>query len=156
MPEPLADPTLDARIRLWIYRHFIDRGGAPSVLEIAAAHDIALSRAVAALRRLAAAEAVVLVPGSCYLWMAEPFSALPTAFRVVAGAGRSWWGNCIWDALAILALLDRDGRVETACPRSGVPLEVRVAGGALATKRSGAVVHFSVPARDWWRDIGFT
>ena len=41
--------------------------------------------------------------------MAMPFSALPTAFRVVVGE-RSVWANCAWDAFGIAAALER-GRV---------------------------------------------
>jgi len=85
--------------------------------------------------------------------MAEPFSGVPTSFVVRSGAHR-WWGNCIWDGLAILALLGVDGEVSTACPSSGRSLRVTVAEGALAD--APGVVHFAVPARDWWRDIGFT
>jgi hypothetical protein len=106
-----------------------------------------------ALYRLQTADALVLIPGSPYIWMAEPFSAVPTSFLVRSG-GRQWWGNCIWDALAILALLRLDGTVSTACPSSGQALLVTVADGALVD--SQGVVHFAVPARDWWRDIGFT
>jgi hypothetical protein len=85
--------------------------------------------------------------------MAEPFSAVPTSFLVRSGKTQ-WWGNCIWDALGILALLGVDGEVSTACPNSGQALRVTVVGNALV--ESAGVVHFAVPARDWWRDIGFT
>src|SRR5437667_11759339 len=34
------------------------------------------------------------------LWRAAPFSAVPTAFPVKVG-DRSYYGNCIWDALGI-------------------------------------------------------
>jgi len=37
---------------------------------------------------------------------------------------------------------------------SGSPLIVTVADRALAD--AAGIVHFAVPARDWWRDIGFT
>jgi hypothetical protein len=98
-------------------------------------------------------DALVLLPGSSLIWMAEPFSAVPTNFRVRAGDD-AWWGNCIWDGLAVLALLERDGRVETRCPGSGIDLTVAVEDGDLVP--SDHVVHFAVAARDWWRSIGFT
>jgi len=62
--------------------------------------------------------------------MAEPFSAVPTSFLVRSGT-RQWWGNCIWDALAILALVGTDGSVFTACPHSGQPLVVSATKGGL-------------------------
>jgi Alkylmercury lyase len=83
----------------------------------------------------------------------RPPSAAPTSFLVGSGE-RRWWGNCIWDALAILALLQLDGWVQTACPDCGAELRLDVAGNDL-THHDG-VVHFAVPARDWWHSIGFT
>ena len=144
----------DAELRLWIYRHFADTGRAPSPVEIAAHFRVTPDQVEEALHRLQReADALVLIPGSPYIWMAEPFSAVPTSFLVRTGE-RRWWGNCIWDGLAILALLGLDGDVSTACPRSGRPLRVTVDGGA--PREAPGVVHFAVPACDWWRDIGFT
>ncbi len=93
----------DADIRLWIYRHFASAGRAPSPVDIARTFALTLAQAEHALSRLQReADALVLIPGSPYIWMAEPFSAVPTSFAVRA-EGSQWWGNCIWDALGILA-----------------------------------------------------
>ena len=144
----------DSEIRLWIYQHFVDTGRAPGPVEIAAHFRLTPDQVEHILYRLQReADALVLIPGSPYIWMAEPFSALPTSFLVRSGT-RQWWGNCIWDALAILALLGLDGSVVTACPHSGQPLLLTVTKGALV--EAAGVVHFAVSARDWWRDIGFT
>ncbi len=150
----VARPELDRDIRLWIYHHFADMGIAPSPVEIATEFSLTPDGAEQALYRLQRdADALVLIPGSPYIWMAEPFSAVPTSF-VVRSDARRWWGNCIWDGLAILALLGFDGEVSTACPQSGQPLRVTVAKARLV--EAPGVVHFAVPARDWWRNIGFT
>ncbi len=61
---------------------------------------------------------------------------------------------CVWDALAILAVTGLDGRAPTLCPISGEALELQVQDGDLV--RKDGVVHFAVPAADWWRDVGFT
>ena len=144
----------DSEIRLWIYRHFVDAGRAPSPVEIAAHFQLTPGTVEERLRRLQdQANALVLLPGSSYIWMAEPFSAVPTSFLVRSGT-RQWWGNCIWDALAILALVATDGSVSTACPHSGQPLLVSATRGGL--EEAQGIVHFAVPAREWWRDIGFT
>ncbi len=144
----------DSAVRLWIYRHFVEHGRAPSLDDIGNALHLTPADVTAALRRLAHdADALVLLPDSPYLWMAEPFSAVPTGYRVESGA-QTWWGNCIWDALAILALVDADGRVEARCLQSATELLVSVVDGAPAP--SDAIVHFLVPASDWWRSIGFT
>jgi len=144
----------DSDIRLWIYQHFADTGCAPSPVEIAARFGLTPHQTEQALHRLQrGVDALVLIPGSSYIWMAEPFSAVPTSFTVRSDR-RQWWGNCIWDALGILNLLGIDGEVSTACPNSGQRLRVVVSDGALA--EAPGVVHFAVQARDWWRDIGFT
>ena len=49
---------------------------------------------------------------SSSIWMANPFSAVPTDFKVTS-RGRTYFGNCIWDALGIPAILGADGLVET-------------------------------------------
>jgi len=154
-PAGLTQGSLirDSEIRLWIYRHFVDTGRAPSPVEIAARFQLTPGTVEERLRGLQDEDALVLLPGSSYIWMAEPFSAVPTSFLVRSGP-RQWWGNCIWDALAILALVDTDGSVSTACPHSGQPLLVSVTNGSLANAQG--IVHFAVPAREWWRDIGFT
>src|ERR1700740_1136952 len=129
--DSLSDPrhgddaqsgSRDSEIRQWIYRHFARTGRAPSPVESAREFVMMPHEVEHALNRLQReADALVLIPGSPYIWMAEPFSAVPTSFLVRSGA-RQWWGNCIWDALAILALVGTDGSVFTACPHSGQPL----------------------------------
>src|SRR5687768_17853503 len=57
--------------------------------------------------------------------MANPFSAVPTAYRVRARE-RWWYANCAWDAFGICAALGVDGRVESACPDCGEPYSVEV------------------------------
>lgn len=144
----------DPSVQLWIYRHIADTGRAPDLNEIATHFGITPEDAKACLHRLERdAHALVLLPGTPHLWMAPPFSAVPTSFLVRSGA-RRWWGNCVWDAFGILALLGLDGEFTTACPESGQPLHVTVVNGTLL--EAPGVVHFAVPARDWWRDIGFT
>ena len=49
----------------------------------------------------------------------------------------------------------RDGVVESECPDCGEPLELEVRDGELDPRRH-LLVHFVVPARHWWDDIGFT
>ena len=104
-----------------------------------------------AFANLAAGHVYVLEPGDpTRLRMANPFSAVPSAFRVDAG-GRTYFGNCIWDALGILAMLGGEGAVATECPDCDEPLHLKVRAGRL--EPTEAVVHFAVPARHWWDDI---
>ena len=145
---------LSARVRLFVYRRFIDGGRAPSPSEIGAAFGLMPLAVEKMLRRLQADDdALVLLPGSPYVWMAEPFSAVATSY-LVRSSEHEWFGNCVWDGLGILALADHDGQVETWCPASGVPLRLDVRTRRL--EPGASVVHFAVPARRWWESIGYT
>ena len=106
----------------------------------------------ASLRRLADARVLVLAPGTPYIWMANPLSALPSPYRVRA-RGRDWWGICVWDAFGIIAMLGGDGSVHSLCPDCGDNLDVQVRDGDVLDP--GYVVHYVVPAANWWDDIGF-
>jgi hypothetical protein len=151
---PGAGPAeLDQRVRLAVYRQFVERGGAPSQEDLGGAVGAAPAVVAASLERLDAAHVLVLHPATRALWMAMPFSAVPTAFRVRTPRGE-WWANCAWDALGISAMLDAPAEVVTSCGDCGDPPPVRTTGRELASAEG--VVHFAVPAAEWWRDIGFT
>jgi len=145
--------TLEQDVRLFIYRQIIETSAAPSVAETAASLSRPAEEVEAAYRRLADARAIVLKPGSVTVWMAMPFSNTPTAFTVISG-GRAYYANCAWDAFGVAAMLRADSRVFTTCPDCGGVIERKIAGGAVADSRG--VVHFALPARRWWDDIGFT
>jgi hypothetical protein len=143
---------LDTRVRLHVYESFVADGRPPTVSETAAALEVAEPDAAAAYRRLEENRVIVLAPGTLNVWMVNPLSATPTPFRVETPRG-SYWGNCIWDALGIPAMLGTDGTVATSCPDCGEAMELRVDEGRPA---GDAIVHFAVPARRWWDNIAFT
>jgi hypothetical protein len=87
------------------------------------------------------------------LWRAAPFSAIPTAFPVKAGR-RSWYGNCIWDALGIPAMLGQDARIGAACGCCNYEMPLDVKNGRLL--QNTGVIHIAVPAKDWYKDVVFT
>ena len=145
---------LDLRIRTHLYTSFVQDGTIRAQDEVAAELALSTAEVVDAYRRLHDAHALVLVPDSARILMLNPFSAVETPHRVES-AGRSWYANCAWDALGIPAALHADGRIESACPDCGEPLELEVAGGELV-RGTELLVHFVVPARRWWDDIGFT
>ena len=144
---------LDAEIRLAVFRHFVDRGCAPTKAELAAQRSLPLNEVTAAFERLGAGKALVLQPTGGEVLMAEPFSAVPTSFEVESG-GRRWYSNCVWDALGIPAVLGQDARVRTSCPDCSEAIEVAVRDGELESV--GGVVHYVVPARHWWHNLIFT
>ena len=145
---------LDLRVRNEVYAAFVREGGAPTSPETAAALGLAPEEVEGAFHRLHQAHALVLQPGSTEIRMLNPFSAVETPHRVESG-GRTWFANCAWDALGIPAALHADGRVESCCPDCGETLELEIRDGELV-RGADLLVHFVVPARHWWDDIGFT
>lgn len=141
----------ERRVRASTMTSFRERSRAPSVDSLAVTLNASPQAVSAALQALAAEHALVLRPGSDAIWMAHPFSAIETDFLVTI-AGRQWFANCAWDGLSILALLG-DGVFETHSPASGEPLRFDVSGGTVS---GTGVIHFLVPARRFWDDIGFT
>lgn len=69
-------------------------------------------------------------------------------------AGRRYWGICIWDAMGIAAALGEDAVISAPCGDCGVNMINEIQGGRLA--RAEGVVHFAIPAKRWWDNIGFT
>ena len=144
------------RVRVRLYRMFLELGRCPSSAEVAGSLQCGVSDVAVAFQELAAAHMLVLQPGGEVL-MANPLSAVPTPFVVEtqADAGsQSWYGNCIWDGLGVIAMLQRDGRVVTSCGCCGESMTVSVRKGKVKAQPSGAV-HFAIPAKRWWDDIVF-
>jgi hypothetical protein len=141
----------ERRVRAAIMTSFRETSQAPSVDTLAVGLRASPQTVSTALHGLAGEHALVLRPGSDATWMAHPFSGIDTDFLVTIG-GRRWFANCAWDGLSILALLG-DGELETHSPATGQPLRYRVAAGKV---HGGGLIHFLVPARRFWDDIGFT
>jgi len=141
----------ERRVRAHVMWSLRDTAAAPSIPDIASALGATADEVRAALQALHAAHRLVLRPGGDAVWMAHPFSAVPTDVVVRIG-DRRWYANCVWDGLSILALLG-DGTLETHSPATGAPITLVVHGGRVTGE---AIVHFLVPARAFWDDIGFT
>ena len=144
---------VDLDLRNATYRLFVERGSAPSVDDVAAVTGTPAADVLDCWQRLHAGHALVLDAAGRELRMANPFSAVPTAYRVQA-AGRWWYANCAWDALGICAALHDDGRVEATCPDCGDALTIVVTDGE--PDDASLLFHCLVPARRWWEDIVFT
>ena len=143
--------TLERRVREAVIGGLRDSGRPPARPSIATPLGVSEAAVTVALRALAAEHRLVLLPGTDDVWMAHPFSAVPTDFVVRIG-GREWFANCVWDGLAILALLG-DGTLSTHSPASAEPILLQASAGRVV---GDAIVHFLVPARHFWDDIGFT
>jgi hypothetical protein len=143
----------DLRLRGLTYARFVQLGRAPTAAEIAAASGRSLAEVIAGLKRLHAEHALVLNQVSSEIVMANPFSGVPTAYRVQA-AGRWWYANCAWDAFGICAALDADGQIETSCPDCGE--RIRIVVRDQRPDDQSLRFHCLVPAACWWDKIVFT
>ncbi len=143
----------DRVLRNVTYRLFVDLGRAPTADEVARAGSVTRDDVVDAWRRLHTEHALVLGSATSEILMANPFSAVPTPYRVRA-SGRRWYANCAWDAFGICAALHVDGEIETACPDCGDPIAIQVRAGRPDDET--LLFHCLVPAAEWWNDIVFT
>jgi len=139
----------DLQVRRRTYARFVELGRAPGADELGLPRD----EVEASWLRLHEAHALVLDPATLELRMANPFSAVPTAYRVRA-SGRWWYGNCAWDAFGICAALGVDGRIETSCPDCGEEVHVDVRDERPDPDEH--LFHCLLPASRWWDDIVFT
>lgn len=142
----------DIRLRNTTYALFVDLGRAPRAEEVAAVQRGTPAEVQQGWSRLHAAHALVLYTDG-EIRMANPFSAVPTAYRVRAG-GRSWFANCAWDAFGICAALHTDGDIEFSCADCGESTRVQVRDQQPSDQ--ALLFHCLVPAVAWWDDIAFT
>jgi Alkylmercury lyase len=152
MSRQTQKSTIDSRLRRLIFDQLVRTGRAPVVAEMAKKLHRPLSEVNSALDRLCTTHAFIRSENG-EIWRAAPFSAVPTAFNAQVGK-RSWWGNCIWDALGILAALHRDGLVLASCGCCNTGITLQVKRGAI--QENEGLIHFAVPARHWYDDIVFT
>jgi len=134
-----------------VYASFRDRSAPPSVAELADSLSVSYATVSSTLRNLADKHCIVLLPDTDSIWMAHPFSGIETDF-VVTIDDRQWFANCVWDGLSILALFG-DGSLDTHSPATGKPIRFEVSAGVV---HGSGIVHFLVPARRFWDDIGYT
>ena len=147
----MEDAEFVSQVRLDVLHEASRTGLVPDANDVASRLGAAASEVVDAFRQLAEGHVYVLEPGDpTRLRMANPFSAVPTPFKVEVG-GRQYFGNCVWDALGVVSLLGGEGQVRTACPDCQEPMSLDVSRRRLAPVDS--VVHFAVPARRWWDDV---
>jgi hypothetical protein len=147
---PHAPSERDWDIRLHIYRVFVEQGRPPTCAETAGHFGIADDEARAAYHRLHDAHALFLEPGTDDIRIANPLSAVPTAYQVHVN-DRMLYANCAWDSLGIPAMLRADAVIDATDTLSGDPVRYRVEAGRLIA--DGGLVHFPLPFRRWYDDL---
>lgn len=145
--------TLAHAVRIHVFTEAAASAHVPQPPEISRALGRSEDEVRAALHHLAANKVLILAPNDGNIWAANPFCAVPSGFRVEA-AGKRYWGICIWDAMGIAAALGEDAVISAPCGECGENMVNEIRGGRLA--RGEGVVHFAIPAKRWWDNIGFT
>jgi hypothetical protein len=143
---------IDREVRRVVYEMTMRAGAPPLIADIAQVLNVPAVDVAASLQRLAEGHILVLQRDSGEILMAAPYSAVPTPF-VVHAAGVRAFGNCIWDALGIAAMLHADAEIRTSCGDCGSAALLRVADEQVIGE---GLVHFALPVRQWWNDVVFT
>lgn len=141
-------------LRIFVYDEIIACGVPPTSDAIGQHFDVSPDDARQSLRELRIGKTILVHPGTGEIWMAGPFSASESAYRLTNGA-RSWWANCAWDMFGVPMLVGEPLRADTRCTDCGDPIALRC-DPTLPPNDADGVVHFLLPARRWYDDIGFT
>lgn len=140
-------------LRVRVYDWLLERGAPPSSDELADHFRTTSADVKRALAELKIGKTVLVHPETGEVWMAGPFSAAPTPYRVI-GSRTQWYANCAWDMLGVALIANETVRIETRCTDCEQPLSLTAS--PTSPPDEDAVVHFLVPARRWYDDIGFT
>jgi hypothetical protein len=82
----------DLDVRHFFYTTFARTSRPPTTLETADHFKISIAAVESAYERLANAHHITLAPGSHAIWMAHPFSSLPTNY-VTEVKHKRYWAN---------------------------------------------------------------
>ncbi len=142
--------ALDAEVRNYVYDTVMKTGKIPTLSETAVALSTTEDLVRSSFNRLSDGHILVLQKGVGEILMANPFSAVPTPF-LVKTEGYSYYGNCIWDAMGVPAMLNRDAVIETSCGCCSTAMKVEIKNGEIIDPKG--IAHFAIPATRWWDDI---
>jgi len=140
-------------LRVFVYDETVARGRPPSCADIGVHFGISAEDSPRALAELKIGKTILVDPHAGEIWMAGPFSATETPYRVVSG-DRAWWANCAWDMFGIVMIVGEQATIYTRCTDCSAPMTL--AADPFTRPNEDAVVHFLVPAQRWYDDIGFT
>ena len=149
------DNSLLWQIRHYVYTHFADTTYAPSVADTAAHFNISIEEAGAYYKELHNRHAFFLDIETLTVRMANPFSGIPTDFKVHAN-GKTYFANCAWDMLGIPAALHSNAVIEASCTESNENVEIQIQNGNLRFTNYDLRIHFPLPFSRWYDDLVFT
>jgi len=88
------------QVRHFVYNHFADTTLPPNVDDTAKHFNISIEEASEYYKELHNRRAFFLDPETLTVRMANPFSGIPTDFKVHAN-GKTYFATCAWDMLGI-------------------------------------------------------
>jgi hypothetical protein len=144
--------------RAFVYAHFADTTHPPSVDETAAHFNISAEEAGELYKELHNRHSFFLEPETLTIRMANPFSGIPTDFKVHAN-GKTYFANCAWDMLGIPAALHCDAVIDAVCTESNEAIQLEIKHGEPAQSpftNNQLLVHFPLPFARWYDDLVFT
>ena len=143
----------DLKTRYQIYRFFADNCRAPSYQEVADLLNAEKENVRVSFHKLHERHMIFLEPGADTIRMANPFSAIPTKYKVISG-NKKWWANCAWDSLGIASALKIDVLIEATYADKQETVELQVNHGVVDGKNH--IIYFPLPCRQWYDDLIFT
>jgi hypothetical protein len=148
----MSDDDLIWKVRAFIYAWFAKNATAPEINDVAQNFGILPQLAGDILVTLHDKHALFLEPGTTSIRMASPFSAIPSPFKTTIQA-KSYWANCAWDSLGIVAALHApDAVIDSICTATNDLIRIEVEASQVKDT-AGQVVHFLVPFRRWYENL---
>ncbi len=141
------------RLRHLIYQVFAATGQPQEITQMANVLHLSEDDVLHALRSLDEMHSVFLTGDGRGVLMANPFSAVPTPFRVSAD-GVDYWANCAWDMLGVHAALGRDATIHATYAADDTTTEIQVVNGDV--EGAPGIVHFQQPFCAWYDDLSHT
>ncbi len=140
-------------VRKYIFDHFFEYTTPPPLEEVMQRFMLTRKEAVEAFHELEADHQIALVPGTQRILMANPYSAIPTPFRVYIGSKRLF-ANCAWDSVAMHVMLEQDARIESFCHHCAEPIEISLSKAAVKSSTpSSPVIFLSTPVSKWYDNL---
>ena len=143
------------QVRHFVYAHIQETTLPPSVDETAAHFGFSTDEATELYKELHNRHALFLDVDKVAIRMANPFSGIPTDFKVHAN-GKTYFANCAWDMLGIPAALHCDAVIDAVCTESNDSVEIQIQDGNLRFTNDDLRIHFPLPFTRWYDDLVFT
>jgi hypothetical protein len=141
------------QIRQYVYHYFVETTYPPDLIDTADLFGMAVEEAGEYYKELHNRHALFLDLENLTVRMANPFSGIPTDFKVHAN-GKTYYANCAWDMLGIPAALHTDAVIKAVCTESNELVNLEIKNGQVTD--SDLFVHFPLPFSHWYDDLVFT